>query len=85
MAKITLQIGQITAEINATDQKAARVLRGLLLQNGYDVEGMTNQQQANEVITLIARFITESATAHEATDAAEAARRGALENPPTFD
>jgi len=85
MAKLTLQVGAFVAEKSSTDANAARILRGMLAARGYDVDNMTNQEQAEAVMNETVKFYNEAATAQEANNAANEARESVQSDPPTFE
>jgi hypothetical protein len=70
--------------VSASDTNATRILQGALQNNGYVLDGMTAQQQANAVLTVLVNFLQQSALAREVTVAVEDARQGAIDNPPVF-
>ena len=81
MANLRLQVGQLTAQVDATDQNATRILQAMLAQRGHDVANMSGQEQADAVLAILVQLIVESATAHEVN----VARMAAINDPPSFD
>jgi hypothetical protein len=84
MADLRLRVSTITATVAASDANATRILQAMLRQRGHNPDTMTGQQQANAVLEILRQFIVESATAYEATEAAEAARQAVIADPPDF-
>ena len=82
MADLRLRVGNITAMVSASDANATRILQSALQNNGYDLDGMTAQQQANAVLTVLVNFLQQSALAREVTVAVDEARQAAIGNPP---
>lgn len=84
MAYLELNVGPIIQQITASDANATRVLQGVLRQYGYDVDGMTGQQQANAVLVVLRDFLQDTAQAQKINAAIETARETATNDAPVF-
>ena len=85
MAELKLTVGALTATRTATNENATRLIQSALKQAGYDITGMTGNQQAQAAVGLLVGYLQELAKAHEVSSAVDVARVTAIGDAVEFD
>lgn len=74
MAELKITVGNFTAAATASDTNAIEVLQNALRGGGYNIDGMSGNEQAQAIISLMVSHIEDLAEIQKSKEQVEAAK-----------